>query len=347
MKMKKMIVIGVVLLGVMLSGCGKTTSSPTTTSPHSSEQNTKTTEASTQSSGQQTKPAETTPQSSEQQTKPTQTTQTTPPSKSPTSPEAPQPSDNISGLWLATGKQDSVISTWNFNNGQLIVNYAYHFSYVVTKNKDPQGYTVVTIKNSEGQQHALLLKRSGSNFEGITVEGAAYNNYLANGTVPTGQQLIEFTSLNNTQEDIAYAAQTLVVKSSPGTSYKTLGTIKPGELVKVYGGVPVGLDQGNLGGAAQFGFSKILFNNQYAYVITYQLKFADPYNWAPGVESDVINSVYANGYVSKSDKIKLVESASSSQNGSAGFYTMYVQRNGTGNWIELVTINCKTGWYHG
>jgi hypothetical protein len=181
MKMKKIIVIWVVLLGVVLSGCGKTTSAPTNTSPQSSEQNTKTTETSTQSSGQQTKPAE-----------------TTPPSKSPTSPEVPQPSENISGVWMATGKQDGVSSTWYFNNGQLTVNYVYNFSYVIAKNKDPHGYTVITIKNSEGkQQHALLLKRNGSNFEGITAEGAAYNKYLADGTVPTGQQLIEFTFQKN------------------------------------------------------------------------------------------------------------------------------------------------------
>lgn len=179
--MKKIIVICVVLLGLVLSGCGKTTNSPTNTSPQSMEQNTKTKETSTQSSGQQTKP-----------------TQTTPPSKSPTSPEIPQPSENISGVWMATGKQDGVSSTWYFNNGQLTVNYVYNFSYVIAKNKDPLGYTVVTIKNSEGkQQHALLLKRNGSNFEGITAEGAAYNKYLSDGTVPTGQQLIEFAFKKN------------------------------------------------------------------------------------------------------------------------------------------------------
>ncbi|MCM2534323.1 hypothetical protein NDK43_20655 [Neobacillus pocheonensis] len=332
--MKKIIVVWVVLLGVVLSGCGKTPNESTKISTPSSEQKTKTTETSAQSSEQKTKPAVKTSQP-----------------KSSTSSEVSQASDNISGVWMAKGKQDGVSSTWYFNNGQLTVNYVYHFSYVIAKNKDPHGYTVVTIKNNEGkQQHALLLKRDGSDFEGITAEGEAYNKYLADGTVPKGQ-IIEFTFQKNASgsmdEDKAYAAQTLVVKSSPGTSYKTLGVIKPGQLVKVYGGVAVGWDQENWIGAMQFGWSKILFNNQYAYVITSQLKFTDPYNWAPGIKSNVINSVYANGYVSKSDKIKLVELSGSSKNGSPGFYTMYVQQNGKGNWIELVTINCKTGWYHG
>jgi Sec-independent protein translocase protein TatA len=192
--MKIIIVVWVVLLGGVLSGCGKTTGESTKTSPQSSEQNTKTTETTLQSSEQNTKTTETTSQSSEQKTKPEVKTS---PSKSSTSSEVPQASDNISGVWQAMGKQDGVSSTWYFNNGQLAVNYVYHFSYIIAKNKDPYGYTVVTIKNSEGkQQHALLLKRNGSNFEGITAEGAAYNKYLADGTVPKGQ-IIEFTFQKN------------------------------------------------------------------------------------------------------------------------------------------------------
>ncbi|MFB6466801.1 hypothetical protein ACE38V_08240 [Cytobacillus sp. Hz8] len=178
--MKKIIVVWVVLLGVVLSGCGKTTGESTKTFPQSAKQNTKTTETTSQSLEQKTKPAV-----------------KTSPSKSSTSSEVPQASDNISGVWLATGKQDGVSSTWYFNNGQLTVNYVYHFSYVIARNKDPHGYTVVTIKNSEGkQQHALLLKRNGSNFEGITAEGEAYNKYLADGTIPK-EQIIEFTFQKN------------------------------------------------------------------------------------------------------------------------------------------------------
>ncbi|MDN4073069.1 hypothetical protein [Fictibacillus terranigra] len=133
--------------------------------------------------------------SSEQKTKPAVKKS---PFKSSTSSEVSHAGGNITGVWLATGKQDGVNSTWYFSNGRLIVNYMYHFSYVIAKNKDPHGYTVVTIKNSKvKRQHALLLKRNGnSNFEGLTVEGEAYNKYLANGTVPKGQ-IIEFAFQKN------------------------------------------------------------------------------------------------------------------------------------------------------
>lgn len=107
---------------------------------------------------------------------------------------------------MATGKEDGVSSTWYFNNGKLVVNYVYNFSYVVAKNKYSNGYTVVTIKNNEGKQHALLLKRDGSNFEGITAEGEAYNKYLAGGTVPKGQ-IIEFTFQKNAWGSIDQAIE--------------------------------------------------------------------------------------------------------------------------------------------
>ena len=68
---------------------------------------------------------------------------------------------------------------------------------MVSKNKDSHGYTVVTIKNSEGkQQHALLLKRKGNHYIGLTAQGKAYANYLADGTIPKGQP-IEFKLQKN------------------------------------------------------------------------------------------------------------------------------------------------------
>ena len=121
-----------------------------------------------------------------------ETAETTSQSESSTSSEVSKASENVGGVWTATGKEDGVSSTWYFNSGQLIVNYVNNFSYVVAENKDPNGYTVVTIKNNEGKEHALLLKKNGSNLEGITAEDEAYDKYLADGTVPDGQ-IIEFT----------------------------------------------------------------------------------------------------------------------------------------------------------
>lgn len=143
--------------------------------------------------------------------------------------------------------------------------------------------------------------------------------------------------------DKAYASKTLVVKYSPGTSYKTLGKIKSGTTVKVYGGVPIGKDQGDWISADQYGWSKIKYKNKTAWVKTHELRFADPYNWTPGIKSKTINEITKN-YVSKKDKTKLEKSY---VNANQGFYTMYIKFNGKGEWQQLVVINCKTGWYHG
>ncbi|MED4229502.1 hypothetical protein [Neobacillus cucumis] len=160
--MKKMLVGLLVFLGIVLSGCGKTIDESTKTSPASSEQKTEPTSQ----------------------------------SESSTSSEVSKASEDVGGVWKATGKEDGISSTWYFNRGQLVVNYMYNFSYVIAKIKDPNGYTVVTIKNNEGKAHALLLKGNGSKLEGIPVEGEAYDKYLADGTVPNGQ-LIEFTFQQN------------------------------------------------------------------------------------------------------------------------------------------------------
>ncbi|WP_158555986.1 cell division site-positioning protein MapZ family protein [Peribacillus glennii] len=143
--------------------------------------------------------------------------------------------------------------------------------------------------------------------------------------------------------DKAYAAKTLSVKSSPGTSYKTLGKINAGATVKVYGGVPIGKDQGDWYSYQQYGWSKIKYKNKYAYVKTHELSFANPYNWAPGVKSKIIKEIEKE-YVSKKDKTKLVKSGVT---GNQGYYTMYIRFDGKGDWHQLVVINCKTGWYHG
>lgn len=143
--------------------------------------------------------------------------------------------------------------------------------------------------------------------------------------------------------DKAYAAKTLTVKSSPGTSYKTLGKIKSGTSVKVYGGVPIGKDQDDWYSYQQYGWSKIKYKNKYAWVKAHELSYANPYNWVPGIKTKTINEIKKD-YVSNKDKIKLEKSDIT---GNMGYYVMYVQFNGKGKWNYLVSINCKTGWYHG
>jgi hypothetical protein len=163
--MKKKIVSLVIILGVVLSGCGKTSDETSKTSLENSNKKKETAETTSQSDG-------------------------------PTSSEVSKVSENVGGIWRATGKEDGVRSTWYFNNGQLVVNYVNNFSYAVAKNKDSKGYTVVTIKNNIGKEHALLLKKNGSNLEGLTAENEAYDKYLAEGTVPNGQ-IIEFSLQHN------------------------------------------------------------------------------------------------------------------------------------------------------
>ncbi|MGE7918230.1 SH3 domain-containing protein [Viridibacillus sp. NPDC093762] len=94
--------------------------------------------------------------------------------------------------------------------------------------------------------------------------------------------VILFTSINATDAqaasyDKAYASKNLTVKSSPGTSYKTLGKIKIGKVVKVYGGVEIGKDQYDWESYRQYGWSKIKYKNKTAYVKTHELNFSNPY----------------------------------------------------------------------
>ncbi|MGX7418102.1 hypothetical protein ACWOFR_04780 [Carnobacterium gallinarum] len=100
---------------------------------------------------------------------------------------------SVEGSWSAAGKEDQEKSDWNFNNGKLIVNGETNFTYVVSENVDKNGYTVVTISNNDGIAHALLLKKTDTGMDGVTVEDAAYQDYLKNETVPTNQQVIGFT----------------------------------------------------------------------------------------------------------------------------------------------------------
>ncbi|MGG0655813.1 cell division site-positioning protein MapZ family protein [Rummeliibacillus pycnus] len=160
--------------------------------------------------------------------------------------------------------------------------------------------------------------------------------------------LLFFISTNATTSqaisyDKAYANQTIVVKSSPGTSYKTIGKIKAGSVVKVYGGVAIGKDQYDWPSYKQYGWSKIKYKNKTAYVKTSQLSFANPYAWAPGIKTKTLNEIKKN-YVSKGDKTKLEKAYVTD---GQGYYIYYIKYGGKGSWIQLEVINCKTGWYHG
>lgn len=173
--MNKLILVGAVLLSLVFSGCENTAGESKKTSSQTSDQITKETESTA------TKDTKHTSNSEKEPVK---------------TPETQKAGEKITGVWMAKGQQDGVRSTWYFNDGSLMVNYKYPFSYDIAKNKDPHGYTVVTIKNSEGKQHALLLEKKSNHIEGITVEGKAYQNYLANHTVPNGQ-IIEFSLQKN------------------------------------------------------------------------------------------------------------------------------------------------------
>lgn len=153
-----------------------------------------------------------------------------------------------------------------------------------------------------------------------------------------------FANAQTLTYDKATAAKILTVKSSPSQTSRTLGKLKVGTPIQVYGGVPVGTDQYNWYGYQQYGYSKIKYGKTYGYVPAYQLKFANPYNWAPGVYTSVMKSLYANHYVSKKDTIRLYKGGVYA---NQGIYDMDIKRNGKGDWIPWLGINCKTGWYHG
>ncbi|WP_433747414.1 hypothetical protein [Falsibacillus pallidus] len=166
--MKKMI-CAAVLLGMVLTGCQKSNEGASVTP----ETNVKTDERSSQKENSQFQ-------------------------------DKAEASEDVEGVWLAKGQQDGIPSTWYFHNGQLVVNYNNDFSYEVAENKDAKGYTVVTIKNQNDKKHALLLTGDGSALEGITAEDQAYEEYLADGTVPDGQP-IEFTLQENSWGSIDQA----------------------------------------------------------------------------------------------------------------------------------------------
>ncbi|MBU3110148.1 Ig-like domain-containing protein [Clostridium lacusfryxellense] len=184
-----------------------------------------------------------------------------------------------------------------------------------------------------------------------TVDTSKAGTYTYQGTVSGYSSKVKLTlNIKNTVEqsanyDKASAAQSIVVKSSPGTPYKTLGTIKAGTAMEVYGGVPIGMDQDNWYGYQQYGWSKIKYKNNYAWVKTHELRFSNPYNWAPGIKEKFENDIVKQGYARTKESIqyKIYEKLPAGAIGP-GFYQVYTDVSGQ---QSIVSVNVKTGWYHG
>lgn len=143
--------------------------------------------------------------------------------------------------------------------------------------------------------------------------------------------------------DKAYAMTSLAIKKSPGEIYGSVGVIPVGADVKVVGGVPIGYDQEDWISADMYGWSKVKYDGKIGWVPTHNLVFENPYSWAPGVKDVTLNEI-KKSYVGPKDKIKLVEGEIY---GAIGFYSLHIQVDGVGKWYYLVTINPKTGWWHG
>lgn len=180
--------------------------------------------------------------------------------------------------------------------------------------------------------------------------GVAYNHYSDNtmvrvpGSVPT-QQTVTNPVENTGVYDKAYAPKNIIVKSEPCVSSVTLETIKTGTMIKVYGGVPIGTDQGNFSGAQQYGWSKIMYNNSDAWVKTGDLTFADSYNWAPGIKEKFEDDIVKQGYANNKSSIRYSREVGGPYIPKGeGVYRVYTDVSGAN---PVVNVDVKTGWYHG
>lgn len=139
--------------------------------------------------------------------------------------------------------------------------------------------------------------------------------------------------------DKATTFKKVKVYQKAGTSYKVLYTIPKGQAVKVIGGEAYGWDQENLISAEQFGFYKVTYKNKKGYIKQGNLKFKNPYNWAPGIKKEAIKYAkdYADGnsYYFKKSHVWNKD----------GYYEVYGKMSGT--WYRIGSFNCKTGWAHG
>lgn len=157
-------------------------------------------------------------------------------------------------------------------------------------------------------------------------------------TAPTKKLIV-----NVGEFDKAFAMNSIAFKKSPGEIYGNVGVIPVGANVKVVGGVPNGYDQEDWISADMYGWSKVKYDGKIGWVPTHELVFENPYSWAPGIKDVTLNEIKKR-YIDSKDTIKLVEG--DVYNG-IGSLTLYTQIGGVGQWYYLVTINPKTGWWHG
>ena len=74
-----------------------------------------------------------------------------------------------------------------------------------------------------------------------------------------------------------------------------------------------------------------------------EAKAASPYEWAPGIKEQFEKSVIENGYIDSRENMIYKKSFVNDKN--EGFYSVYTIRDGKE--VLMVTVNVKTGWYHG
>lgn len=139
--------------------------------------------------------------------------------------------------------------------------------------------------------------------------------------------------------DKATAVKTIKVYQKAGTSYRVLFTVAKGKSVKVIGGVAIGSDQGKLASYQQFGFSRISYKNKIGYVKTDDLRYKNPYQWAPGIKKKAV--AYAK-YYAEGKAYRFIKSGTYK---TVGNYQVQVKFKG--KWQTIGGINCKTGWAHG
>jgi hypothetical protein len=74
-----------------------------------------------------------------------------------------------------------------------------------------------------------------------------------------------------------------------------------------------------------------------------EAKAASPYEWAPGIKEQFEKSVIENGYIDSRENFIYKKGPVNDKN--EGFYLVYTIMDGKE--VLIVTVNVKTGWYHG